>query len=265
MLRPEQVKIAITRSDGGVTIMAFVTKGFNLDGSVQFEREASTANINAEIAKAGLDSIGWRVVLDNDVPSDRTFRNAWRGGAAITVDMPAAREIWRDKLRAERAPHFTDLDGQYQQALESKNVAQQATIAAKRQALRNVTADARITTAATPDALKALPDLVAEALNATPGVVTPEPAVLLLAPATIASFSSVPGASISYQNLTVPGLLASDIIVRAWFSADFAPSTVTYEAERAAGNNSLRVRFQKTSTGAATPTANQVLNVLVRR
>jgi hypothetical protein len=264
-MKPEQVKVAITRSDGGVTIMAFVTKGFNPDGTVQFEREASAANVNAEIAKARLDSASWRVVPDNEVPGDRTFRGAWRGGASISVDMPAAREIWRDKLRADRTPHLTDLDGQYQQALELKNTSQQAVIAAKRQALRNVTADARITAASTPEALKALPDLVAEALNATPGAVTPEPAVLLLAPATIATFGSVPGAAISFQNLTVPGLLASDIIVRAWFSADFAPTTVTYEAERAAGNNSLRMRFQKTSTGSVTPTANQVLNVLVRR
>jgi hypothetical protein len=88
---------------------------------------------------------------------------------------------------------------------------------------------------------------------------------ILLAPATIASFASVAGAAFSYQNLTVPGIQGYDIIVRAWFSADFAPATVTYEAERAIGNNSLRMRFQKISTGAVTPTANQVLNVLVRR
>jgi hypothetical protein len=264
-MKPEQIKVAITRSDDGLTVMAFVTKGFNPDGSVQFERAASVANINAEIAKARLDSVSWRIVPDNEVPTDRTFRNAWRGGASISVDMPAAREIWRDKLRAERTPVLTDLDGQYQQALEGKNVAQQAAIAAKRQALRNVPADARITAAATPEALKALPDLVAEALNAAPGASAPDPAVVLLTPATIASFGSVAGAAISYQNLTVPGLLATDTIVRAWFSADFAPGTITYEAERAVGNNSLRMRFQKTSTGAATPTANQVLNVLVRR
>lgn len=93
----------------------------------------------------------------------------------------------------------------------------------------------------------------------------PAPVNILLAPATIASFASVAGAAFSYQNLTVPGLLATDTIVRAWFSADFAPATITYEAERVAGANSLRMRFQKISTGAVVPTANQVLNVQVSR
>jgi hypothetical protein len=39
------------------------------------------------------------------LPQDRTFRSAWQfNGAAVEIDMTAARGIHRDNLRAERAP-----------------------------------------------------------------------------------------------------------------------------------------------------------------
>jgi hypothetical protein len=264
-MKPEQVKVAITRSDGGVTILAFVTKSFNPDGSVQFERTASIANVNADIVKGRLDSVSWRIIPDNEVPADRTFRDAWRDSGTIGFDMPTCREIWRNRLRRLRAIVLAILDDQFNQALEAGDVVEQARIAAKRQALRNVPADPRIVAASTPAQLEALPDLIAEAQAVEPPVLpTPEPKSVLLAPATIASFGSVTQ-GFSYQNLTVPGLLATDTILRAWFSADFAPASVTYEAERVVSANTLRMRFQKVSSGASTPTANQVLNVLVRR
>jgi hypothetical protein len=89
------------------------------------------------------------------VPADRTFRGAWQfNGAAVEIDMAKARDIHRDNLRAERAPKLAALDVAYMKALEQGHVT--TTIAAEKQALRDVTADARIAGAATPDALKAL-------------------------------------------------------------------------------------------------------------
>jgi hypothetical protein len=89
------------------------------------------------------------------VPADRTFRGAWAfNGAAVEIDMAAARGIHRDNLRAERAPRLSALDVDYMKALEQSG--DTAAIAAQKQALRDVTADARIEGAATPDALKAL-------------------------------------------------------------------------------------------------------------
>jgi hypothetical protein len=264
-MRPEQVKVAITRSDGGLTIIAFVTKSFYPDGSVEFERAASIANVNAEIAKARLDSVSWRIVPDNEVPADRTFRDAWKDAGQIAVDMPKARAIQRARISKARDAALPVINAELIDALQTKNATEQARATAKKTALNNVTADPRIDAASTPEALKALPDLVGEALNAAPGAVVPEPVVVQLAPATIASFASVAGAAFSYQNLAVPGLLATDTILRAWFSADFAPATITYEAERVVGANTLRMRFQKITSGSATPSSNQVLNVLVRR
>ena len=89
------------------------------------------------------------------VPTDRTFRGAWTfNGNVVEIDMTAAREIHKDNLRAERAPRLADLDVAYMKALEAGTGA--ADIAAQKQALRDITDDARIAAAADADALKAL-------------------------------------------------------------------------------------------------------------
>ena len=89
------------------------------------------------------------------VPSDRTFRDAWKfNGNAVEIDMAAARVIHKDNLRAERAPRLEALDVDYMKALEAGSGAE--AIAAKKKALRDVTADSKIADAADADALKAL-------------------------------------------------------------------------------------------------------------
>ena len=89
------------------------------------------------------------------VPSDRTFRGAWSfNGDAVEVDMTAARDIHKDNLRPERAPRMEQLDVDFMQALEAGNSTTQ--IATDKQTLRDITDDARIASAADPDALKAL-------------------------------------------------------------------------------------------------------------
>ena len=89
------------------------------------------------------------------VPADRTFRGAWQfNGAAVEIDMAAARDIHRDNLRREREPKLAALDVDYMKALEQGG--DTAAIAAQKQALRDITADARIEAAATPNELKAL-------------------------------------------------------------------------------------------------------------
>lgn len=89
------------------------------------------------------------------VPSDRTFRGAWQfSGDAVEVDMDAAKVIHKNNLRIERAPRLADLDVAYMKALEAGSGA--ADIAAQKQVLRDITSDARIDAATTPDELKAL-------------------------------------------------------------------------------------------------------------
>lgn len=90
-----------------------------------------------------------------NVPQDRAFRGAWEfSGDAVEVDMAAAVEIQKDAIRAERAPEMDKLDVEFMRGLEQG--ADVAPISAKKAALRDVTADARLASATTPDELKAL-------------------------------------------------------------------------------------------------------------
>jgi len=74
----------------------------------------------------------------------------------ITVDMGIARDIWRDKIRAERNKHFAELDVAYQRADETGDSVKKADVAAQKQALRDAPADPAIDAATTPEKLKAI-------------------------------------------------------------------------------------------------------------
>jgi len=73
----------------------------------------------------------------------------------IFTDMTKAREIKRDQLRAERKPLLEKLDVEFMRAQEQGDQTKADEIAAKKQALRDVTADPAIDAATTPDELKA--------------------------------------------------------------------------------------------------------------
>lgn len=73
----------------------------------------------------------------------------------ITVNMDKARGIHRERLRAIRQPLLDALDVEYQRADESGDANGKKAIAAKKQALRDVTKDPAIDAAMTPEELKA--------------------------------------------------------------------------------------------------------------
>jgi hypothetical protein len=91
-----------------------------------------------------------------ELPTNRVFRAAWRDNGKIEVDMPAAREIWRNTLRQLREPLLAALDVAYQKADEKGDAEHKVEIAAKKQVLRDVTADAAIEQAQTPEELMAV-------------------------------------------------------------------------------------------------------------
>jgi hypothetical protein len=94
-------------------------------------------------------------LANGDVPTDRTFRDAWtHNGTTIVHDIGKAREIHRNNIRAARAPLFATLDIEYQRADETGDKAAKAAIVAKKAQLRDATRDPKIDAAATVDALK---------------------------------------------------------------------------------------------------------------
>lgn len=70
----------------------------------------------------------------------------------ITINMEKARDIHRDRIRKARGPLFTQLDIEFQRALETG--ADTQNIVARKQALRDVTKDPAIVNAKTLDELK---------------------------------------------------------------------------------------------------------------
>lgn len=160
-MRPDQIKVLGTYADGGVAVIAFVTRSFRADGSLHWEREPTVEAIDAECAKLSqvLPSpiVSWRIVADDAIPADRDYRNAWIDtGNAVGHHMPRARELHRDKLRRAREPRLAALDVEYQRADEREDRAEKRRLAALKQALRDAPADPRIDAATTIAQLRAI-------------------------------------------------------------------------------------------------------------
>lgn len=187
--KPDVVTVAVTRVDGGVTILRIVVREYRPATRAEVEggsgprvlvrevepTEQYVESLLAQYVGAGLPldqrqwvggqlPISWRFVPNDYVPeemakSDRYFRGAWKddGGNTPAVDMPKAREIHRQHLRRMRAPLLEQLDTDYLRASEPGYIGRSAgDIAKAKQALRDVTADPRIDAAQTPDELKAV-------------------------------------------------------------------------------------------------------------
>jgi hypothetical protein len=162
--QPEAQLIVITCVDGSTALMQFVTKqqrtvlpGGNGQVDPGWTREASPENIDAEIRKSNIPFVGWRHASMSEVPNDRTFRNAWKDGSTkVDVDMPKARNIWRDKMREARVSKLSTLDAAYLRADEVGDAQLKRTIATQKQVLRDVTTLPAIEAAKTPEELKAV-------------------------------------------------------------------------------------------------------------
>jgi hypothetical protein len=151
------LRFAKSEPNGGVTIIAAAPKEHLQEiFGPEWNDEQYRAHV---LERNGLTEADVVELPDDWTPpdGDRTFRNAWTlSGAQITVDMPKARDIWRQKMREARAPLLQALDVEYMRADEAGDGAAKTRIAAEKQALRDVTADPAIEAAQTPDELKAL-------------------------------------------------------------------------------------------------------------
>ena len=130
-------KVIFTNSDGTVSIMT------PIEGTAE------------ECAKRDLpDGTSYEIVDDSVIPTDRSFRNAWKQNSkTIETDMTKAKEIHKDKIRIARTPKLAELDIEFQKALETSSST--TDIVAKKQALRDAPAASGISTAASEADLKA--------------------------------------------------------------------------------------------------------------
>ena len=104
------------------------------------------------------DGVPYSIVEDSTIPTDQSFRDAWKGvnigsnDVTIAEDMTKAKEIHKSNIRNTRKPLLSALDVDYQRATETS--ADTSAIIAKKQALRDAPAAIGIATAVTENDLK---------------------------------------------------------------------------------------------------------------
>jgi hypothetical protein len=163
-MKPDTVLISITCADDSVAVMAFVTTDYTSKGIPRWSRPAADAEVEKEIARAAttfdsskLPIKGWRFIAREEIPADRTFRDALvDDGVKLKHDMPRAREIHRAHLREARALALAGLDVEYQRADETGDKDKKAQVVALKQQLRDITQHPGIEAAQTTDELKAV-------------------------------------------------------------------------------------------------------------
>ena len=123
----------------------------NSDGTVSIITPAGDVNDAIKDVPSGLS---YEIVEDSVIPTDRSFRNAWKQNSkTIETDMTKAKEIHKTNIRTARVPKLAELDIEFQKALETG--ADTSTIVAKKQTLRDAPAASGISTAASEADLKA--------------------------------------------------------------------------------------------------------------
>ena len=123
----------------------------NLDGTVSIITPAGNVS---DAIKDVPDGLSYEIVEDSVIPTDRSFRNAWKQNSkTIETDMAKAREIHKTNIRNARTPKLAELDIEFQKALETS--ASTTDIVSKKQALRDAPADSAIASADTEAKLKA--------------------------------------------------------------------------------------------------------------
>lgn len=180
--QPDVVTVAITRVDGGLTVLRVIENEYgpyvppvlpepalaqpndrvllrHVDVTPEYVEALIARHVQGGAWTGGQLPVSWRFVPNDFVEAeDRTYRDAWKdgGGARPDHDMPKAREIHRAKLRKLRAPLLEQLDVEYQRADEVNDQVTKGDVAARKQVLRDLTDDPAIEVAQTAADLKTL-------------------------------------------------------------------------------------------------------------
>jgi hypothetical protein len=165
---PDVITVAVSRVDGGLTILRVVTTEYVPDGKggrvANWTIDPTPAYVEKIIAKHGwlgpLAPVSWRMVPNSivDENTDNYFRNAWKddGGDKPGIDMPKAQAIHMAHIRVARDRALEALDTSYMIALEQNNTPEKSKIATEKQALRDLPSTFDLTVAKTPEELRAL-------------------------------------------------------------------------------------------------------------
>jgi len=134
-------KIIYTNDNGNMVVITPVST------------ELTVEEIAAKDVPAGKS---YNIVEDSNLPTDRSFRNAWIfSDDIIQVDMTKAKDLMRDKIREVRKDLLASEDVTFMRAVETADADAQAASAARKQALRDAPLASAISNASNVTALKA--------------------------------------------------------------------------------------------------------------
>lgn len=131
----EQVKVAATMADGSMSIISIV-----VDDGLRVRIDPTVEYIDGIVRKHG-DVISWRLITDDDIPKDRTYRNAWKdnGAGKIDHDMTKAKALHYELIRRERGAELSELDNEWMKFNGEGKKKEADEVEAKRKALRDIT------------------------------------------------------------------------------------------------------------------------------
>lgn len=120
----------IVYNDPNTGVMAVLTSAEN-----------SSLTLEEIIKKDVPQDAEYQIIEDNELPIDRTYRNAWKYDSTkgAHVDMPRARIIQLDKIRVARNSELNKKDIELMVANEQKNNIEAAIIKNNKQTLRDLT------------------------------------------------------------------------------------------------------------------------------
>lgn len=153
--------IAITFADDTVGVMQFVVSQLLEDGREKWHREPSDENIEAEIKRSMFDADklpikGWTRIKPHEIPTDRTFRAAWRHGPeGFTHDLDHCRRIRLGRIREKRNADLAALDVETMRAVGAQDTKRMKEVEEQKQTLRDLPATLADTLAKadTPEAI----------------------------------------------------------------------------------------------------------------
>ena len=145
------IRLSFSRPDGGVSFFDN-PQGIDSD-ALEAHLRRKTPNAAGGFYQAVSDDwIRGADVGDLEIPTDRTFRNAWEYNDGVKVNVLKAKDITKNRLRAERKPLLEAQDILFQRALEIG--ASTAEIVKEKQRLRDITK--QVDSLTSLDKLKAL-------------------------------------------------------------------------------------------------------------
>jgi hypothetical protein len=107
-----QVWVGITRSDGGTSVMGFITHAEGSGGI--YDKPATDENIQAEVDKTfppdgPVTAVSWTRLAG--LNANRTFRNVWKvTGDSVGAPLPVARAVQMFRIRTARNKKLVELD-----------------------------------------------------------------------------------------------------------------------------------------------------------